>query len=379
MMAHAGPDDKWRVLLQTCDPNENAGAPFVQLGTYTTPSWAYLSTTYPTTIYCTDHSLDKRWYTDIRLPMANGETRTWHLTLTAAPDYPYSTIVLNGWNPSGAAYDLDGPVSVKLVYADNPSSELWTFSPDANGSSQDPAYSTTLNWTGEPIRLDLIASAGEPPVSSIGWARNYQVGQPVSFKGAVVTSIASSDANAPGLWLQSPDGSSAIRVPAAWSVSIGSRVDCTGTVTWADGIPILSSPQLKSQSPGSPARGRFMNQRTLACDPTESLNYTGQNPVGLLVTACGKVTAVDTTQCLFYIDDGTNLQDGSGNVGLRVTCPQGTTLPNVGVRRRVTGIRTIIKSPLAADAVVNGVLRSAWETLYIPVLATRDSADIIPL
>lgn len=391
--ALAGPDDQWSIQLHTYDLSDNAGARPTQFGTNTTQSYNWLQPVdppYPTIIYCTDHSPDKQWWQEVRLPICNGGADIWHLTVNAAPAYPHSKIVIKGWNPAGTQYDLNGGISVRLIVANDPSypalpgsqppgAELWMFDPTANGSSTNPTYTATLNWTGQPIRLDLVASAGDPPVSTIGWARRHQVGQPVTFKGAVVTSIPSSDANAPGLWLQSPDGSSAIKVSASWSVSIGSRIDCTGTVIWSDGVPLLSSPQLASESAGTLARARFMNQRTLGCDPTESLDYSGQNPVGLLVTTCGQVTAVDTTQRLFYIDDGTNLQDGSGNVGLRVTCPQGITLPGAGTRRRVAGIRTVTKLTLTADAMVNGILRHAGETLYIPVLAVRDSADVTPL
>ena len=46
---------------------------------------------------------------------------------------------------------------------------------------------------------------------------------------------------------------------------------------------------------------------------------TGLNNIGLLIRTWGKVTFVDTTNKFFYVNDGAGRQDGSGNVGLRVS------------------------------------------------------------
>ncbi len=45
----------------------------------------------------------------------------------------------------------------------------------------------------------------------------------------------------------------------------------------------------------------------------------GTNNIGLLIRTWGKVTFVDTTNKFFYINDGAGREDGSGNVGLRVS------------------------------------------------------------
>lgn len=46
---------------------------------------------------------------------------------------------------------------------------------------------------------------------------------------------------------------------------------------------------------------------------------SGLNNIGLLIKTWGKVTFVDTANKLFYIDDGSNLNDSSGHIGLRVS------------------------------------------------------------
>jgi len=46
----------------------------------------------------------------------------------------------------------------------------------------------------------------------------------------------------------------------------------------------------------------------------------GVNNIGLLIKTWGKVTYVDGSGSYFYIDDGTNRMDGSGQMGIRVSC-----------------------------------------------------------
>ena len=46
----------------------------------------------------------------------------------------------------------------------------------------------------------------------------------------------------------------------------------------------------------------------------------GLNNIGLLIRTWGRVTFVDPGNAFFYIDDGTNRIDGSGNTGVRVAC-----------------------------------------------------------
>lgn len=60
--------------------------------------------------------------------------------------------------------------------------------------------------------------------------------------------------------------------------------------------------------------GGALNQYTPGVE-----NGVGLNNIGLLIKTWGKVTAVDTVNQCFYIDDGSGLLDGSGNVGVRVS------------------------------------------------------------
>lgn len=60
--------------------------------------------------------------------------------------------------------------------------------------------------------------------------------------------------------------------------------------------------------------GGALNQYTPGVE-----NGVGLNNIGLLIKTWGRVTAVDTVNQFFYIDDGSGLLDGSGNVGVRVS------------------------------------------------------------
>ncbi len=61
--------------------------------------------------------------------------------------------------------------------------------------------------------------------------------------------------------------------------------------------------------------GGALNQYTLGVE-----GGFGLNNIGLLIRTWGAVTFVDPGNAFFYIDDGTNRIDGSGNIGVRIAC-----------------------------------------------------------
>ena len=62
----------------------------------------------------------------------------------------------------------------------------------------------------------------------------------------------------------------------------------------------------------------------------------GLNNIGLLMAICGKVTASGRTW--FYLDDGSNVQDGTGTTGIYCEAQPGIIVPAVGSYVSVTGI-----------------------------------------
>lgn len=213
---------------------------------------------------------------------------------------------------------------------------------------------------------------------SIGDAKTENAGKPVHLQNAVVTSTTSDH---PGLWIESGDRAGGVRVGDSLSLARGQKLDIAGVVSWSNGVPTLGATEIKNTYSQEPVIPPFFTTRSLANDRTESLNYVGVNPVGLLAVFAGRVTRIDTSSAVFYVDDGTRLADGMGPsydpfIGLRVSYPTSVVPPAPGKRVRVTGIRTVQKVTLQYGAFVNGQYRFPGETLYLPVVRVRDQADI---
>lgn len=89
--------------------------------------------------------------------------------------------------------------------------------------------------------------------------------------------------------------------------AVAIAVFCLASVSFAD----VPAPLALSQRA---IGGGQLNQYTPGVE-----GGIGLNNIGLLVKTWGKVTFVDDTNKIFYINDGSNLNDDSGNVGLRVS------------------------------------------------------------
>ncbi|MCL5105174.1 MAG: hypothetical protein M1133_13825 [Armatimonadetes bacterium] len=325
----------------------------------------------------------ERASSDRRAPITSFDTRVhpkiWDLYAKINGEVP-GTITITGW----VYTKLDGAdIAIELWKAEDYGvagrTPLWTMVPGVTGSSVSPNFtSAPLDYSGVDIPLKLVAyAASAPRPCTVGSAKSEWVGQAVYIADAVVTSA---NADHAGLWVESGDRASGLKVDASWTVARGDKVEVTGVVSWIDGVPILTIPELKKQNGVKGIVPPLLTGAALACDLTESLAYAGLNPVGLLVTCCGRVTGVDATSRAFYIDDGSGRADGmSPYTGLRVSYSPGITPPGEHTMQRVTGIRTVEKVMLAGQAMVNGVLRPAGTTLYLPVVAIRDAGDVIPL
>ena len=261
------------------------------------------------------------------------------------------------------------------------------------GTDTERTIAATLSW-GQTCYVSVRAVNGVGALSAvgssdgitiaremtIGAARSAPAGSAVLLSGAVVVSRA---ADWPGLWLESADRSSGISVPSSAPYPLGERVIVAGLTGWRDGVLELTAVEFKGNSAGPPLRSVCFTNRNLANDRTESLSYDGINPVGLLVAVWGRVTSVDEGAHVFYIDDGSNLADGtvaSGvpNAGLRILVGSALALPQIGRYVRLSGIRTVHRELLDQVAFVNGQLRPAAETIYLPVIWMRDPSDLGP-
>lgn len=328
--------------------------------------------------------LHDRASADRRAPLDSSHPRKMWDIYTRVYDVVPSSITITGWVFS----KLDGTDTVVELwkaedYGVVGRSPIWTVPHEVTGRADLPNFtSAPMTYSGTDIQLKLVAYIASAAITcAMGDAKSTWANQAVYITDAVVTST---NADYPGLWIESSNRASGLKVDGTWSVVRGDKLEVAGVVSWINGIPVLTNPELKKQNGRQEIAPPLFTNADVASDTTESLNYNGINPVGLLVTCCGQVTKVDTANHVFYIDDGSKLADGMGPtqnpyVGLRVSYKSGITPPVERTHQRITGIRTVENMVLQSNAVVNGTLRHAGETLYVPVLAIRDAADVTPL
>ncbi|MDO8587983.1 MAG: S8 family serine peptidase [Armatimonadota bacterium] len=202
--------------------------------------------------------------------------------------------------------------------------------------------------------------------ATISEMKNLANGTRVTLTGKVVTC-------SPGLltdriYIEDPDESSGILVygtvgPPA--MVEGSRVDVTGTLGEFDGERALTNAIFSNVQSGLPLDalsipGRDFGGKQMGLYQMGVDKGRGLNNLGLLVRCSGLVTWTDFTY--FYIDDGSNLRDGSGHTGLRVTW--NADKPDVGRRAVVTGM--------------SGCFIPDGTSLRVRTLRVRNSADLWP-
>lgn len=185
-----------------------------------------------------------------------------------------------------------------------------------------------------------------PPEQEVSIASIKQLpdGSPVSLSAKTVTAGANQLAST--FYIEEEDRSSAIKVyGSGLSVADGTGVIVQGTLGTSNGERVINNPTVTPVAlpypvPGpvsmltSYVSGGSLNVYTPGVTGNHSLNNTG-----LVVQVCGIVTYVNTTTKLFYVDDGCQLRDGSGQVGLQVYCggrPVGNNLTMPGLNSAVT-------------------------------------------
>ena len=85
------------------------------------------------------------------------------------------------------------------------------------------------------------------------------------------------------------------------------------------------------------------------------------NNIGLLVQAWGRVTFSGAG--VFYLDDGSMLQDGSGHPGVRIVAP-GLLLPEAGALVRATGVMSCYGNGGARQRLVRPRTQADIEVLH---------------
>lgn len=146
------------------------------------------------------------------------------------------------------------------------------------------------------------------------------------------------------MYVQEPDRSSGIRVnlgSVQTSSVIGSLVTVTGTLDLVSGERLLYNPILTTTGSATGPKPLGLTNRDIGGGALNA--YTpgitggsGTNNIGLLVTTFGRVKVIGTDY--FYMDDGSALDDGSGNPGIKVYTGSLTKPVSTSQYAIVTGI-----------------------------------------
>lgn len=178
------------------------------------------------------------------------------------------------------------------------------------------------------------AEGGGPEISTIAEVKAAQDGAVVTLPVSVATAAFQDWTGRAGFAIEAPDRSSGIRIVSTAPVNPGNLVAVRGTVATISGEKVVQAPtsQVVIGSPNNPfpdplfvtnlgsGGGAFGGQGAVVDDAGAGKMSVGANSVGLLMTIFGKVTtSFDTYDWsgYFYIDDGSGLNDGSGNTGIK--------------------------------------------------------------
>lgn len=157
-------------------------------------------------------------------------------------------------------------------------------------------------------------------------------------------------------FVQQADRACGIRAdkPLLVTIDIGEVIDISGTLTTAGGERRLTSVSFNRVSADTAPGALALGASSVGGSPLDSFNpgvTGGFGPfnVGLLARVWGRITHVDGPNKVFYIDDGTGLEDGTaeGRKGIRVSWGQMSGLPPqpaVGVYAAVTGMVSCFQS-----------------------------------
>lgn len=133
-------------------------------------------------------------------------------------------------------------------------------------------------------------------------------------------------------YVEQPDRSSGIAVQFGLGLGMslvpGDRVWILGTINNVDGERVLQCAAPTWVSYDLPIGAMFISNKWLGGSDFNTLTKgadgaLGLNNIGILVKTCGQVSNVDPSGAYFYINDGSNLSDGTmtaggANVGVRV-------------------------------------------------------------
>jgi len=205
--------------------------------------------------------------------------------------------------------------------------------------------------------------------TGISQLKSATVGSPVSLSGVVLST--SSGEIADRLYVQNADRSMGIMVYFSGTVPAGLAdgdfVDVSGSSTVVSGEMAITSASvtkrtdlanskpsplaMSNRAIGGAARGNQVGVVDQYSYPRTMASTT--NNIGLLVRTSGRVSQVGTDW--FFLDDGSDLDDGTGYTGIYVYVGMSIVRPNLNKRVIITGISSC--EILSGSPVARRVLR----------------------
>ncbi|MBI2842988.1 MAG: TIGR03790 family protein [Armatimonadetes bacterium] len=173
-------------------------------------------------------------------------------------------------------------------------------------------------------------------------------GQGVRSTGRVVTA-ATLDMGGKEFYIEDPSRTSGIKVVSNVKVAEGDLVTVVGDLRTDSGersiVAATVSVTGRASAPVAPLGmpNKYVGGADLLPQTLGVTGGIGPRNLGLLVRTWGRVTHVGGPQeDFFYIDDGSNLDDGSGHIGLKVRCGN-LSKPQFGSKVIVTGLSSCEK------------------------------------
>ena len=185
------------------------------------------------------------------------------------------------------------------------------------------------------------------PISSVGLARLVPDGNRIKISNIAVTAVFGSE-----FYVEDTGRSAGLKVSGT-GVSPGELLEISGELSTYSGERLIVNPVVRKLTGTLNLDPLVMTNRAVSMD-----GDPGPISAGLLITVTGKVRSSGTDY--FYIDDGSGLQDGTGDTGLRVDAYSLPSLPDDNDYTVITGV--------LGTTIANGKA--------VPFLHPRDSGDI---
>jgi len=192
----------------------------------------------------------------------------------------------------------------------------------------------------------------------------------VYLSNKIVTAVFPYDAS---VFIEEPDRTSGIRLFTSYNSFVpGDVVNVTGTIGNRMMGGIVSERQIVTPTISKVSSGTAIDPVAMTCRavgggaiPPYVKGVTGGvglNNMGALVKIAGKVT-YHASGMSFYVDDGSNVSDGTGHMGVQVECP--SDMPTIAVGDVVSVV-----------GIVEGYVPDGW-TANSRYLHPRSGSDIV--